>query len=700
MSGCDPRHAILFEPVRIGPKVIRNRFFQVPHSTGFGSHKPWSQARFRATRAEGGWGAVSVEIASIDAESDRNPVPTPVRIWDDDDVRNLAVACAQAHEHGALIGIELWHSGAHFELSPSRLPPAAPSQLPSDAFPLTYPYELTREEIRRVQELYVAAALRARAAGFDIVYVYGAHGYLPSQFLSRFYNKRTDDYGGSLENRARFWLETLALVRDAVGDDCAVAARLGIDPAGVAGVPLGEALEFVQLADELVDLWDVNTSVIAQPWVDMRPARIGPAGYELDWSGRIKEVTQKPVVLVERLTDPERMADLVSAGVCDLVGAARPSIADPFLPRKVEQGRAAEICECIGCNVCISRVQIVDQIACTQNATAGEEYRRGWNPERFERAANADRSVLVVGGGPAGMECAVVLGRRGFTSVHLVEARSELGGSAALTARLPGLEQWERVVDWRRAWLERLPNVEVFTGRQLDEEAVRGYGADLVVVATGARWAADGVSPSTHEPIPGADRPHVLTPELVLAEPPTGAHVLVYDCEGYLLGAGLAELLAASGAEVMLVTPFACAAPFLDRTFEGYPVRKRLHELRVRVLTETTLSAIASDSCTLVSYGAEIERRADAVVLVTSRRSNDALARALAIDRGSLESVHAIGDCVAPRQIVDCIFDAHRLAREIDTGNPAIPLPYVRERSLAHADSIPAAPVDVSALRA
>ena len=199
-----------------------------------------------------------------------------------------------------------------------------------------------------------------------------------------------------------FWLETLTLVREAVGDRCAVAVRIGIDPDGPAGVAPDEALEFVRLADDLVDLWDVNTSVIARPWLDMRPARIGPAGYELNWTGRVKSVTNKPVVLVERLTEPDRMAELVRSGVCDLIGGARPSISDPFLPRKVEEGRAADIRECIGCNVCVARVGVVDHIACTQNATAGEEYRRGWHPERFERARNADRGVLVVGGRPVG----------------------------------------------------------------------------------------------------------------------------------------------------------------------------------------------------------------------------------------------------------------------------------------------------------
>ena len=670
---------MLFEAVQVGPKTLRNRFFQVPHSTGFGSHRPASQARFRATKAEGGWAAVCVEIASIDPESDRNPVPTPARLWDDDDVRNLALTCRESHEYGALAGVELWHSGAHVDVSPSRLPPGGPSQLPSDAYPLTYPRELSTAEIRHIQGLYVAAARRARAAGFDIVYVYGAHGYLPTQFLSSFYNMRQDEYGGSLPNRARFWLETLALVRDAIGTECAIAVRIGIDPAEVAGVTPGDAIEFVRLADELVDLWDVNTSVIARPWLDMRPSRIGPEGYQIEWTGRVKQVTSKPVVVVERLTNPDRMAELVRSGLCDLIGGARPSISDPFLPRKVEEGRAAEIRECIGCNICLSRASVADHIACTQNATAGEEFRRNWHPERFERAANADKGVLIVGAGPAGMECAVVLGKRGMRQVHLVDGASDIGGVAALTARLPGLQHWQRLVDWRRGELARLGNVEVLTGLSLDAVAARHYGAELVVVATGAHWRGDGTSHVTHAPIPGAELPHVLTPERVLAELPDPGRVLVYDCEGYLLGAGLAELLAAAGSFVTFVTPHQVAAPYLDRTFEGSPVRHRLHDLGVGIRAESTLDHIDSGACSLTHYGTRTEVKSDLVVLVTARRSNDGLLRELRGEPGKLEAVYAIGDCVAPRQVADCIFDGHRLAREIDAPNPATPLPYRRE---------------------
>jgi dimethylamine/trimethylamine dehydrogenase len=684
----DPRHDILFEPVRIGPTVLRNRFFQVPHCTGFGTDKPGAQARFRATKAEGGWAAVCTEICAVHPESDRAPQPI-ARLWGEDDVKNLALLCEEAHEQGALAGCELWYSGPQVEGNVSRDPSGAPTQIPSDWFPMTYPKELSRAEIRDVEGFYAAAAEKAARADFDIVYVYGAHGYLPGQFLSPFYNKRTDEYGGSLENRARFWLETLERVRDAVGDECAIACRVAVDAQGPAGVEIAEGLEFVRLADHLVDLWDVNVSSAAEGWNDMTPSRFFPEASQLPWTGRVREATAKPIVGVGRLTNPDRMAEIVRSGAWDLIGAARPSIADPFLPRKIEEGRYDEIRECIGCNICIARAIGVIHIACTQNATAGEEYRRGWHPERFDRARNADRDVLVVGAGAAGMECAIVLGKRGMHRVHLVDAAPDVGGYAALVSRLPGLGEWGRVVNWRRIQLEKLRNVEVMTGLELDAGGAREYGAEIVVVATGARWAADGLNHVTHAPIPGAGLPHVLTPERVIGgEELEGDSLLVYDCEGYFMGVGMAELLAERGAEIRFVTPLSLVAPFLDRTLEGRLMRERLHELGVEMEADTEVVSIDRVEVVLRRYRREWAVPADAVVLVTARRSNDALYRELladpeALDREGVEAVYAIGDGVAPRLIADCVFDGHRLGREIDSPNPARPLPYIREGGLA-----------------
>jgi len=684
----DPRHDVLFEPLHIGPKVLRNRFYQVPHCTGFGVQKPGAQARYRATKAEGGWAAVCTEYCAVSPDSDETPFIS-ARLWDDDDLCALALMCEEVHSHGALAGVELHHSGAHCPRREYRLPAVAPSQLASE-YLLVTPKAMELDDIRHVQDNWAAAARRAREAGFDIVYVYGAHSYLPMQFLSPFYNHRTDSYGGSFENRARFWLELLEVTREAVDGECAVVSRIAVDALGPYGVELDEGLAFVRAADHLVDLWDVNVGS-AQEWSkDSGASRFFRQGHQLEWTGRVREATAKPIVGVSRLTDPDQMAEIVRSGVWDVIGAARPSIADPFLPTKIEEGRLDEIRECIGCNICIPKSDPGGNIGCTQNATAGEEFRRGWHPERFEPAANRERDVLVVGAGPAGMECAIVLGKRGFRRVHLVDAEAEIGGIMRWIPRLPGRGEWARVLNWRRIQLDKLPNVEVITGSRLDAEGVLTYGAEIVVVATGAFWSPTGLDRETHEPVEGADSslPHVLTPEQIMVEGkvPPGERVVVYDGDGYFMAPDLAEKLAAEGFRVDFVTSFHDVAPFCYETLEDAFLRRRLHDVGVAMHKSVILERIAPGiAAGRDEYDEPFELEADAAVLVTQRVSDDALYHELRLDEERLETerieaVYRIGDCVAPQLIADAIFDGHRLAREIDEPNPAVPLPYRRER--------------------
>jgi dimethylamine/trimethylamine dehydrogenase len=682
----DPRHDVLFEPLRIGPKTMRNRFYQVPHCTGFGTRKPGSQAAHRGVKAEGGWAAVCTEYAPVSPDSDESPYIS-AQLWDDDDLQNLALMADAVHEHGSLAGIELTHAGTHSQTADTRWPAIAPSQVASDYHPTVVPKAMELADIRRVQADWVRAARQARSVGFDIVYVYGGHSYLLTQFLSPFYNKRTDAYGGSLENRSRMWLETLEGVREAVGDDCVIAVRIGVDltPA----LEVDEALEFVRLADHLVDLWDVNVGSIAEWSHDSGSSRFFAEGYQLEWTGRVREATAKPIVGVSRLTNPDRMAEIVSSGAWDLIGAARPSIADPFLPAKIEEGRYGEVRECTGSNICIAKADTLMHLGCIQNATAGEEFRRGWHPERFEPAANRDSDVLVVGAGPAGMECAIVLAKRGFRRVHLAEANAEIGGHMSWLPRLPGLGEWARVVNWRRVQLDRLRNVEVLTGTRLSADEVRGYGAEFVVVATGSRWAGDGLNAITHEPIPGADAalPHVLTPEQVVVEGkrPAGARVCVYDAEGYQVAAGIAEQLASEGLQVELLTPFDVLSPACDETLEGPLLRRRVHEVGVTVRRNVTVTGIEQGRIAAEGeFGNPLEVATDGIVIVTQRVSDDALYGALITDEellraDGIEGVYRIGDCVSPRHTADAVFDGHRLAREIDSENPALPLPHLRE---------------------
>ncbi|MGH8131946.1 MAG: NAD(P)-binding protein, partial [Steroidobacteraceae bacterium] len=483
----NPRYDVLFEPVRIGPVTSRNRFYAVPHAAGMTNSMPRMRAAFRETKAEGGWGVVCSGYVSIDPSSDDSPLPFAT-LWDDDDIRAHALMTEAVHRHGALAGIELWHGGGSVMNRTTRIPPVSPSGTSWMATHVNFmgnqrPRAMDNHDIRALLAHQAQAARRARRAGFDIVYVYAGMGYLPYEFLLAEWNQRTDGYGGSVGNRVRIVRELLEATHEAVAGQCAVALRISLEelrsrPSEVAA---SEAHEVVGLLAELPDLWDVKLD--SSP-TDCAPSRFAPEGSHEPIIDFVRKLTAKPVVGVGRFTSPDTMVGQIKRGVLDLIGAARPSIADPFLPNKIDAGREQDIRECIGCNICISSWHDGVPVRCTQNPTAGEEWRRGWHPERIAPARSAC-SVLIVGAGPAGLECALSLGRRGY-EVNVAEAGEELGGRLRFETRLPGLAAWGRVLEWRRGQLQGLANVNVYRGNRLSADEILELGNTHVVIATGA----------------------------------------------------------------------------------------------------------------------------------------------------------------------------------------------------------------------
>lgn len=683
----DSRHAVLFEPVQIGPKTAPNRFYQVPHASGFGSMKPQTHAAFRAVKAEGGWGVVNVDYSPVSVDSEEYPA-IAADCWDLEDMKRLGVVAEAIHQHGALAGIELYHGGAESLNGESRYPRLAPSQIGSDWRRSSLCKEMTLDDIERVQSDYVLAAKRARDVGYDIVYVYGAHGYLMTQMLSTETNRRTDRYGGSLENRARFQLETIERVRAEIGDDCAIAVRMAVfGGKELPGIELDEMLEVIRMFDPVVDLFDVNVGSWPE---DSGTSRYYPEGHQRPWTSQVRQATNKPIVSVGRFTNPDLMASMVRAGELDFIGAARPAIADPFLPQKIREGRLDEVRECTGSNLCILREESLAHVGCIQNATAGEEYRRGWHPEIYVRPKNPQRAILVVGGGPAGMECAMVLGKSGYEAVHLVEAGDALGGKMRWTRQLPTLGDWGRVIDHRVIGLDKLDNVEVILGRTLSVDDVLDYGADTVIVATGSSWNGDGLQ--SHQPEPISNAQVAFTPEQIMAgaRPPMGK-VVVYDCDGYYVAAGLAELLAGEGYIVHLVTSLPRISPISDESLEGDFLRQHLHDCGIAMTTGVTITGVTVNGTAPDGVSGETEfgdpwhDDAVGVVLVTLQVSDDVLYRDLISDQDRLKAaginaVYAIGDAVAPRMPSEAIFDGHRLARELESDDPMVPKPWLRER--------------------
>ena len=381
----EKNHKILFEPLKIGPKTTKNRFYQVPHCNGMGHRWPRTMAEMRGVKAEGGWGVVCTEECSIHPTSDLTPA-TLMRLWDDSDLPVHELMINKVHEHGALAGIQLVHNGQSVSNYLSRMPALAPSPCPTETANSTQARGMDKEDIKVLRRWFREAAIRSQRAGYDIIYVYAAHGIMTLlyQFILKRYNQRTDEYGGSLENRVRLVREILEDTKDAVGQDCAVAFRFAVDELlGEDGMHPAEAEDIVGTLAEVPDLWDVN---VADWGNDSLPSRFGVEGAQEKYIKFVKGITTKPVVGVGRFTSPDIMASQINRGVLDLIGAARPSIADPFLPKKIQEGRSNEIRECIGCNMCTTGDYVAYPMRCTQNPTMGEEWRKGWHPEKIPLA--------------------------------------------------------------------------------------------------------------------------------------------------------------------------------------------------------------------------------------------------------------------------------------------------------------------------
>ena len=680
----DPRYDILFEPVQIGPVTAKNRFYQVPHCNGGGYRDPSAVAAMRRVKAEGGWGVVFTEQVEMHHSGEIAPF-IELHLWDDEDIPMLAKMSDSIHEFDTLAGIQLAYSGVNGPNLYSREVPMAPTAMPIRAFdndPLSA-RAMSKRDIRDLRRWHRNAFKRARTAGFDLVCLYGAHGFgVIQHFLSRATNQRTDEYGGSLENRSRLMRELVEDAKEVIGDSCAITLRLSLDETiGDLGFANSELRDLIEMHAELPDLWDLAHGA----WEDCSgPSRFKDEAAQQDLVSGIRELTPRPIVGVGRFTSPDVMVKQVKSGTLDFIGCARPSIADPFLPRKIDEGRVEDIRECIGCNICITGDMTMSISRCTQNPTFMEEWRKGWHPEDIEVKGASD-SVLIVGAGPAGLEAARALGKRGY-QVVLAEADTRLGGRVARERELPGLSAWGRVADYREYQLSQMPNVDIYLENELSADDVLEFGFEHVALATGSSWRADGVSRHHVIPIPSDASLPVFTPDQVMAGNLPQGRVILFDDDHYYMGGVVAELLAANGCEVTLITPAAYVSSWTNNTLEQAAIHARLVDAGVDIVLNRALVKIEQGEITseCVYSGKANSMSADAVVMVASRRANDDLWQQLSEREAEwaahgVKSIKVIGDAQSPAPIAWATYAGHRYARELDGPDVGDALPFRRE---------------------
>jgi len=667
-----PKYPHVFSPIRLGPAQIANRFYESPHICPFTTPAGGPSADFIAyylARVRGGCGLVIVSMAVHDRS--RYVQPSPYRKETIPEFRALTEA---VHEAGGKIFGQLWYWwGASGHWDPLSTP--APALTPSVAqYSLYERREATREmttgEIRSMLGVFRRSTANLRAAGFDGVMLHASHGALLEQFLSPYFNRRNDRYGGPLENRMRLLKEALEIARDAAGPDMAAGLRLNCDELLTGGYGTGEARGILAEISQsgMIDYVDLDVAVEPDQFHLGMPPVFAERHVYKPYVQAVRGAAGKLPVLsvLGRLTAIAEGEQAIASGLCDMVGAARALIAEPELVRNAYEGREERSRTCIACNWCQFALSDGAQ-TCAINPTSFRE--RTWS-DSIEPAPRRSR-VVVVGGGPAGMEAARVCALRGHR-VLLAEARDRLGGALALWASLPGRQFYMKSVEWWERELRRL-GVEVRLGSEQFAEDILRESPDAVLVATGARYSVGGRSNHRDLDIPGYEQKFVYRPEEILGGGtwPSG-RVVVLDAEGLHTGVGIAEVLANAGADVEYLTPhLSPVSPRVAATQDAHFIMRRLRSAGVKMSAATYVSRIGAGEVTAYDVYSHEERTIEevsAVVLSTGRISVNDLERRLA---GKVGQLFTIGDALAARMWAAASYEGHKFARCI--GEPGAP---------------------------
>ncbi len=635
----------ILSPLTVGNVTLKNRVVRTAHGTNLGNGALSDDLiAFHVERARGGVGLTILEASSVHWSG-----PMTLHAWNDGIIPRYRKLVAKVAPHGMRLFSQLNHLG-----SLQGAPWCRPWSASETVNPLTgmRSHAMSEGDIAEVVAAYADAARRAREGGLDGVEIHCAHGYLLQQFLSPESNRRSDRYGGSFENRVRFYLEILAAVRSAVGDDFVVGTRVGPHNRP-GGLNIEEHFVIVErvLATGLIDYLNVSHGSAANPHKIIGGMH-EPTGYELPHSVPVARLAKLPRIVTGRFRTLEDADAVIARGDADLVGMTRAHIADPAIVSKAESGRGATIRPCIGCNQgCVGGLAN-GRLGCTVNPAAGQERELG---ERRVRKALTPRTVWVVGGGPAGMEAARIASLRGHR-VILMDAAEQLGGTLRLARQAPFHGDIGHIADWLTGELARR-KVEVRLRAKVTRELLTYNRPDHLIIATGALPSATA--------LPGAGRGHVLDVRKLLRTPEIKTRsAVVYDTVGNYSGIAAAEVLLGSGLRVAYVTPFTTLAPSLAAALVVTPALERMQESgSFELITRARIQQVDSDQVTIESEQGWPSREvsADTVVVAAPETPESGLA----IVAQELELSHAVvGDASGTSTLQDAMRDGHMAGRE------------------------------------
>ena len=643
----------LFEPIKIGKLELKNRIVMPALNSRLGTEFGAVSDRlidFYVERAKGGVGLIVIENTCIDWPVGKAGT-SPIRADDWKFVDGLHDLAEAVHPYGTKIATQPQHPGRQSSTMACAEGQelVAPSAIPCLPTGGEMPRALTTEEIEGLIGKYVLGAIITRAAGFDAVEIQGAHGYLITQFMSPYSNKRTDEYGGDFEGRMKFALRIVEGVRAAVGPDFPIIFRISADEYIEGGLSLEDNKLIAQRLESAgVDALSVVASIYESPpwYTRIYPTMGMPVGCNVPLAQEIKKVVNIPIIVAGKLGDPVLAEEVLRDGKADLIAMGRPLLADPELPKKAAEGRLDDIRPCLYCNeACAGNLSRMWHISCQVNAALGREREYEIKPaEKIKR-------VLIIGGGPGGMEAARVAALRGH-DVTLYEKDKKLGGQL-VPASVPSFKQpIKDQVEYLKNQIEKL-GVKIVLGREATPGLVKELKPDVVILATGA-------SPLIPE-IPGVDVDKVTTAgDILLGEKEAGEKVVIIG--GGEVGSELAWFLAEKGKKVTIVEMLYGVAMDMN-LFSRFYLLDKLAELGVEVLTTMTAEQITDEGVATVDMSGNRQVvAADTVILAVGFRSDSELEEKL---KGEVPELYTAGDCVRPGKILGAIHGGSRIARLI-----------------------------------